>query len=53
MDENVVGARVRGVQSSSSSSSHSHFYVGSVYYDIRLHVARSYTSSADSPISLI
>ena len=33
---------------SSSPSSHSHFYVGSMYYDTRLHVARSYTSSADS-----
>ena len=27
--------------------------VGSMYDDIRLHVARSYTSSADSPFSLI
>ena len=26
-----------------------HFYVGSMYDDIRLQVARSYTSSADSP----
>ena len=39
--------------SSSSPSSYSHFYVGSMYDDIRLHVARSYTSSADSPFSLI
>ena len=31
----------------------SHFYVGSMYDDIRLHVARSYTSSADSPFSLM
>ena len=36
-----------------SSSSYSHFYVGSMYDDVRLHVARSYTSSADSPFSLI
>ena len=35
------------------SSSYSHFYVGSMYDDIRLHVARSYTSSADSPFSLM
>ena len=27
--------------------------VGSIYHDIRLHVARSYTSSADSPFSAI
>ena len=39
--------------STSSPSSYSHFYVGSIYDDIRLHVARSYTSSADSPFSLI
>ena len=38
--------------SSSSPSSYPHFYVGSMYDDIRLHVARSYTSSADSPFSL-
>ena len=38
--------------SSSPPSSHSP-YVGSMYDDIRLHVARSYTSSADSPFSLI
>ena len=31
----------------------SHFYVGSMYDDIRLHVARSYTSSSDSHFSLI
>ena len=30
----------------------SHFYVGSMYDDIRLHVARSYTSSADSPFCI-
>ena len=30
----------------------SHFYVGSMYDNIRLHVARIYTSSADSPFSL-
>ena len=36
-----------------SSSSYSHFYVGSMYDDIRLHVAWSYTSSLDSPFSLI
>ena len=40
-------------KSSSSPSSYSHFYVGSMYDDIRLHVARSYTSSANSPFSLI
>ena len=28
---------------------YSHFYVGSMFDDIRLHVARSHTSSADSP----
>ena len=39
--------------SSSSPSSYSHFYVGSMYDGIRLHVARPYTSSADSPFSLI
>ena len=38
---------------SSSPSSYSHFYVGSMYDDIRLHVARSDTPSADSPLSLI
>ena len=39
--------------SSSPPSSYSHFYVGSMYGDIRLDVARAYTSSADSPFSLI
>ena len=39
--------------SSSSPSYYSHFYVASMYDDIRLHVARAYTSSADSPFSLI
>ena len=53
MDENVVDARVKDVQYSSSPSSHSNFYVGSMYDDIRLHVARSHTPSADSPFSLI
>ena len=38
---------------SSSPSSYSNFYVESMYDDIRLHVARSYTSSADSPFSLM
>ena len=38
---------------SSSPSSYSHFYVGAMYDDIRLHVAWSYTSSADSPFSLM
>ena len=42
-----------GSSSSSSPSSYSHFYVGSMYDDIRLHVARLYTSSADSSFSLI
>ena len=37
----------------SSPSSYSHFYVGSMYNDIRFHVARSYTSSAYSPFSLM
>ena len=37
--------------SPSSPSSYSHFYVGSMCDDISLHVARSYTSSADSPFS--
>ena len=32
-------------RTSSSSSSYSHFYVGSMYGDIPLHVAWSYTSS--------
>ena len=37
-----------------SSSSYSDFYMGSMYDDILcLHVARSYTSSAYSPFSLI
>ena len=39
--------------SPSSPSSYSHFYVGSMCDDISLHVARSYTSSADSPFSLM
>ena len=38
--------------SSSSFSSYSHFYVRSMYADIRLHVALSYTSSADIPCYL-
>ena len=38
--------------SSSSPSSYYRFYVGSLCDDIRLHVAQSYTSSADSPFSL-
>ena len=33
----------------SSSSAYSYFYVGSIFDDIHLHVARSYTSLADSP----
>ena len=33
--------------------SYSHFYEGSMYGDMRLRVARSYTSSADSPFSLM
>ena len=37
---------------SSSSSSFSHFYVGSMCDDIRLDVARLYTSSTDTPFSL-
>ena len=41
------------IPSSSSSSSYSHFYMGSMYDDIRLHVAWSHTSSADSPFSFI
>ena len=35
-----------------SSSPLSHFYVGSMWDDSRLHAARSYTSSPDSPFSL-
>ena len=31
--------------------SYSHFNVGSLFDDIRLHIAWSYTSSADSPFS--
>ena len=38
---------------SSSSSSYYNFYVWSMYDDIRLLVARSYTSSADNHFSLI
>ena len=45
---------------SSSPSSYSHLYVGSVYDDIRLHVAEKglsaddvYTSSADNPFSFM
>ena len=34
-------------------SSYSHFHMRYIYDDIRLHVARSYTSSPDSPFSLI
>ena len=37
--------------SSFSPLSHSHSYVGSMYDDILLHVAWSYTSSAGSPFS--
>ena len=35
-----------------SSSSLSHFYVGSIWDDSRFHAARSYTSSPNSPFSL-
>ena len=47
-------ARVGAIWYSSSSSSWSlsHFYVGSIWDDSRLHAARSYTSSPDSPFSL-
>ena len=38
--------------SSSSSSSSSHFYMESIWDDSRLHAARSYASSPDSPLSL-
>ena len=41
------------ISQSSSSTSYSHFYVGSIYDDVRLHVAWSYTSSPDSPFSLM
>ena len=40
-------------ESSSSSSSFSHFYVGSMFDDTRLYVAWPYTSSPASPSSLI
>ena len=36
-----------------SSSCYSHFDVGSMYDDIRLHLARSYTSSSDGPFPFI
>ena len=39
--------------SSSSLASYFQFYEGLMYDDIRLHVAQSYTSSADSPFSFI
>ena len=46
--------RIEAMHNSSSSPSYyTHFFVGSMYDDIRLHVARSYTSSADSPFSLM
>ena len=35
----------------SSHLSYSHFYVGSLFVDIHLHVARSYTSTPDSPFN--
>ena len=41
------------VSTGTYSSSYSHFYVGSMYDVIRLHVARSYASFADSPFSSI
>ena len=49
---------LRGIKSSYSSSTSyiyicSHLYVGSMYDEIRLHVAWSYNSPADSPFSLI
>ena len=47
------GAAGKGYILNSSSSSYSDFNVGSMYDDIRLHIARSYISSADSPFSLI
>ena len=37
----------------SSPSSYSHFYVGSMFGDTYLRVAQSYTSSPDSPFSLM
>ena len=37
----------------SSCSQYSQFYVESMYDDIRIHVARSYTSSASSPFYLV
>ena len=49
----VTSTGVTPVCLSSSPSSESQFYVGSMYDDIRLHVARSYTSSANSPFSLM
>ena len=42
----------REPSSSSSSSSLSHFYEGSIWDDSRLHAARSFTSSPDGPFSL-
>ena len=59
LEERQISDRVRcwfiKVMASSSTSSYSHFYVGSMYEDIRLHVlvARLYTSSADSLFSMI
>ena len=49
----VEGALYTLSGSSSSPSSYSHFYVGLMYDDIHLRVARSYTSSVDSPFSLM
>ena len=38
-------------QVNTTPSSYSQFYVGSMYDDTRLHVAWSYSSSADNPLS--
>ena len=51
----TLGIQCASSSSSASSppSSYSQFYVGSMYDNIHLHVAWSYTSSADSPFSLM
>ena len=49
----VCGQCKKNHVSSSSSSSYSHVYVGSMYDDIRLRVPRSCTSSAHSPFPFI
>ena len=49
----IVSSSVYSLSSSFPLHCYSHFYVGSMFHDIRPHVARSYTSSIDGPFSLI